>query len=222
MPTRNEPLSKKGQGSFLLYLVCFHVTWTAWVLLGYPRLRLLGEETLLYMLINVVVRALVWVLPVFIYLRYVNGVSPTRYLKLREHWRGGLLAALVFSIFNFLFFVAQHGLPQFHTGDITWNSVLSTTFLIGFVEEVPYRGFIFQQLNEWFSFSEAAVISSLLFVTIHLPGWLSLHLFRTQSVIFIFVFGMLMVALLRYSKSLWAPIVSHSLNDFFSVVLFRI
>jgi len=174
------------------------------------------------MLINVVVRALVWVLPVFIYLRYVNGVSPTKYLKLREHWRGGLLAALVFSIFNFLFFVAQHGLPQFHTGGITWNSVLSTTFLIGFIEEVPYRGFIFQQLNEWFSFSEAAVISSLLFVTIHLPGWLSLHLFRTQSVIFIFVFGMLMVALLRYSKSLWAPIVSHSLNDFFSVVLFRI
>ena len=95
-------------------------------------------------------------------------------------------------------------------------------FPIGFIEEVPYRGFIFQQLNEWFSFSEAAVISSLLFVTIHLPGWLSLHLFRTQRVIFIFVFGMLMVSLLRYSKSLWAPIVSHSLNDFFSVVLFRI
>jgi membrane protease YdiL (CAAX protease family) len=29
-----------------------------------------------------------------------------------------------------------------------------------------------------------------------------------------------MVLLLRYTKSLWAPIVSHSLNDFMSAVLF--
>jgi CAAX amino terminal protease family. len=212
---------RKEQGWFLLYLLGFYATWTAWVLLGYPRLRLLGEQTFLYMLINVVVRALVWVLPIFIYLRYVKRVGPTRYLKLREHWRSGLLAAVMFSILNFLFFMAQRGLPHLRAEGITWNSLLSTTFLIGFIEELPYRGFIFQQLNEWFSLSEAAVISSLLFVAIHLPGWISLHLFRTQAAIFIFVFGLLMVALLRYSKSLWAPIVSHSLNDFFSVVLFR-
>jgi hypothetical protein len=64
------------------------------------------------MLINVVVRAIVWVLPVFVYLCYVKGVAPGSYLKLREDWRRGLLAAVVFSIINFLFF-AQHGLPHF-------------------------------------------------------------------------------------------------------------
>ena len=173
------------------------------------------------MLINVLVRAVIWVLPVFIYLRYVNGVSPTRFLKLREYWRNGLLAAVVFSIFNFLFFMVQRGLPHFRAGDITWNSLVSTALLIGFIEEVPYRGLIFQQLNEYFSFSQAALISSILFVAIHLPGWLSLHIFNTRVMIFVFVFGLLMVALLRYTKSLWAPIVSHSLNDFFSAVLFR-
>ena len=213
---------RKGQGSFLLYLLGFYATWTAWVLLGYPRLRLLGEHTFRYMLLNVLLRVLVWLLPVFLYLRYVKGVTPTRYLKLREHWRRGLLVAVLFSILNFLFYVAQHGWPHFRAAGITWNSLLSTTFLIGFIEEVPYRGFIFQQLNEWFSTSIAAVISSLLFVAIHLPGWFSLHLFRAQLAIFIFVFGILMVVLFRYSKSLWAPIISHSLNDFFSVVLFRV
>jgi membrane protease YdiL (CAAX protease family) len=30
-----------------------------------------------------------------------------------------------------------------------------------------------------------------------------------------------MTVLLRYARSLWAPIVSHSLNDFFSAVLFH-
>lgn len=51
---------------FLLYLIVFHAAWTIWLLVGYPRLRTLGEDTLLYALINLAIRALVWVLPVFI------------------------------------------------------------------------------------------------------------------------------------------------------------
>lgn len=206
---------------FLIYLLVFHATWTMWVLVGYPRLRTLGEDTLLYALINLTIRALVWVLPVFIYLRYVDGVKPARYLKLTEHWRRGLLFALAFSSLNFLASLAQHGLPHFRAGAFTWNSVLSTSLLIGFVEEVPYRGFIFQKLNEWVSFPYASLISSALFLAIHLPGWLSLGLFRIQVAIFVFVFGVLMTVLLHYARSLWAPIISHSLNDFFAGVLFH-
>lgn len=206
---------------FLVYLVVFHATWTMWVLVGYPRLRTVGEGTLLYMLINLAMRALVWVLPVFVYLRYVDRVKPSRYLKLTEHWRRGLLVALFFSSLNLLAYLAQHGVPQFRTAAFTWNSVLSTSLLIGFVEEVPYRGFIFQKLEEWVSFPYASLISSLLFLASHLPGWFSLRLFKIQNVIFVFVFGVLMALLLRYARSLWAPVVSHSLNDFFSGVLFH-
>jgi hypothetical protein len=131
-----------------------------WVLVGYPCVRTVEEDTLLYVSINLAIRALVWVLPVFIYLRYVDGVKPSRYLKLTEHWRRGLLVALTFSSLNLLASLAQHGLPQFRTGAFTWNSVLSTSLLIGFVEEVPYRGFIFQKLKEWVSFPYASLISS--------------------------------------------------------------
>jgi membrane protease YdiL (CAAX protease family) len=202
-------------------LIFFYAAWTAWVLLAYPRVRTLGEGTLLYALINLAIRGLLWVLPVFVYLRYVDGVRPTQYLKLREHWRRGLLVALAFSALNLLASLAQHGWPHLRAGAITWNSVLSTSLLIGFVEEIPFRGLVFQKLNEWFSFPWASLLSSLLFLAIHLPGWLSLHLFKTQTAIFVFVFGVLMTFLLRYSRSLWAPIVSHSLNDFFAAVVFR-
>jgi uncharacterized protein len=214
--------SRADKLSFVLYLILFHGSWTAWVAFGYPRLRTAGEHTLLYASINLLVRALLWVLPVFAYLHYVNGVSAWSYLKLRTHWRRGLLAAILFSALNFALLVAQRGLPQFHSEAITWNSVLSTSLLIGFVEEIPYRGFILQKLNEWFSFTSAAIISSVLFVAIHLPGWFLLHLFNVRVAIFIFVFGLLMAILLRYSRSLWAPIVSHSLNDFFTAVVFRL
>jgi CAAX protease family protein len=207
--------------SFVIYLILFQAAWTVWVLLGYPHLRALGEHTLAYALINLGARLVIWVLPVFVYLRYVDEVDAIDYLKLRQHWRCGILVALVFSVLNFLVIVAQRGFPQLHTAAITWNSILSASLLIGFVEEIPYRGFICQKLNEHLSLPLATLISSLLFLAIHLPGWISLHIFQTRVAVFVFIFGVLMVVLLRVARSLWAPIISHSLNDFFSAVLFR-
>jgi membrane protease YdiL (CAAX protease family) len=158
---------------------------------------------------------------VFVYLKYVERVNPMEYLKLRQHWHRGILVALVFSVLNCLLTAAQRGLPQLHAAAFTWNSILSTSLLIGFVEEIPYRGLIFQKLNERLSLPLATLISSLLFLGIHLPGWISLHIFQTRVALFVFVFGVFMVILLRLARSLWAPIISHSLNDFFSVVLFH-
>jgi membrane protease YdiL (CAAX protease family) len=93
--------------------------------------------------------------------------------------------------------------------------------IIGFVEEIPFRGFIFQKFRERLSFWVANLISSLLFSAIHLPGWISLHLLSPETIVFVFFFGMLMVVIFRYSGSLWSTIVSHSLNDFLSAVVFR-
>ena len=208
--------------SFVVYLIIFHAAWATWVLIGYPRLRQVGEQTFAYALINLTVRGLVWVLPVFLYLRYVERVGAWSYLKLRKHWLRGVLVGLGFSALNFLLYFAQRGRPHFGDRGFTWNSILSTFLFIGFVEEVPYRGLIFQKLYEWWSFPAAALVSSLLFLAIHLPGWLSLHIYRTQTAVFVFVFGLLMTILLRYTKLLWAPIVAHSLNDFFSAVLFHL
>ena len=66
----------------------------------------------------------------------------------------------------------------------------------------------------------ANLITSLLFVTIHLPGWIVLGTLSVGPVVTIFVFGIVMALALRYSKSLWAPILTHSANDCLSFVIF--
>src|SRR5262249_23402910 len=104
---------------------------------------------------------------------------------------------------------------------VTWNSILGTSLLIGFIEEIPYRGFILQKFQERYGFWVANLLSSLLFLSMHLPGWISLHVLRAEVVIFVFFFGALMAFVFRYSKSLGSAIVAHSLNDFLSVVIFR-
>lgn len=217
----STPDQQRSKVVFLAYLVALNATWTVWVLLGYPRLRTVGEQTLAYALINITVRALIWVLPVFLYLRYFDRVDPLAYLKLKPHWLRGVLIGLAFSAIILLLAFVQHGMPHLGEGGLTWNSILSTSLLIGFVEEIPYRGFVFQKLCDWMSRKSAVAISSLLFVAIHLPGWISLHLFALHNLIFVFVFGVLMALLLLFTKSLWAPIISHSLNDFISGVLFH-
>jgi membrane protease YdiL (CAAX protease family) len=103
---------------------------------------------------------------------------------------------------------------------VNWNSMLGTSFFIGFVEEIPYRGFMLQKFAERMNFWLATLITSLLFVSIHLPGWIALHMLKAGAVVSIFVFGVVMAIAFKYSKSLWAPIITHSANDCLSFVIF--
>jgi CAAX protease family protein len=99
----------------------------------------------------------------------------------RGEWVGGrdLAVAAVLTAFNFFGSIARFGLPHLSLERVTWNSVLVTSLLIGFIEEVPYG-------------TAAAA----------------------------FVFGLVMAMAFRYSKTLWAPILTHSANDCLSFVIF--
>ncbi|MBA3944514.1 MAG: CPBP family intramembrane metalloprotease [Herpetosiphonaceae bacterium] len=207
---------------FIAYLLVFYAVWTGWVYLVYPRLQMIGPATLAYALVNISLRLLIWVLPVFWYLRYVEHVNPIAYLNLQHHWQRGVLIGLALTSINILGSLLRFGLPHMSLHAITWNDLLSTSLLIGVIEEIPYRGFILQQLQNFCPFWVASLITALLFVGIHLPGWIALHLLRAESVVTIFIFGIVMAIVVRYSKSLWSAIVVHSLNDFLSAVVFRL
>ena len=91
---------------------------------------------------------------------------------------------------------------------------------VGFIEEIPYRGFMLQKFEARLGFWAANLVTSLLFVAIHLPGWIALHQLSVDRVATIFVFGVVMAVVFKYARSLWAPIVAHSANDCLSFVLF--
>jgi uncharacterized protein len=217
--TRQKPLAP-----FLAYLAFFYVSWGwLWVYVVYPWAnQTLGNATLSYAVINIVFRSLIWLLPVFIYLPSIDREPPLEFLKLTQFWKRGLIIGLALSVLDFCGTAARRGLPDWHALYLTWNSVLSTSILIGFFEEVPFRGFILQKLQERWGFWIANAVSSILFVAAHIPGWIMLGQFTAYNVVYIFLFGSIMAIVFKYSKSLWAPIVTHSLNDFISNVVFHI
>jgi membrane protease YdiL (CAAX protease family) len=215
--------SKQRFAPFLVYLIVFHAFWMwGYVFWIYPWMKSLGDRTLLYAVVNVTLRLLVWVAPVFLYLRHIDQRDPIDYLKLKQHWRRGVIIGLTLSLLNFLGAMARFGAPHPNLQSLTWNSVIGTSLLIGFIEEIPYRGFILQKFEERYGFWVANLLSSLLFLSIHLPGWISLHLLKAESVISVFIFGALLAVIFRYGKSLWGSIIAHSLNDCIASVIFRL
>ena len=214
--------SRRTRAPFLAYVAAFHLVWAAWPFLLYPKLTAIGERTLTYALLNLGIRLLVWVVPVLVFLKYVDRVEPLEYLKLRYHVRRGLVVALALTLLNAAGMLVRFGAPHMSAHALTWNSVLGTSFLVGFIEEIPYRGFMLQKFAEWIGFWPAVLVTSLLFVGVHVPGWIALHMLRADLATTIFVFAVVMAAAFKYADSLWAPIVAHSTNDFLSFVVFHV
>jgi hypothetical protein len=73
------------------------------------------------------------------------------------------------------------------------------------------------QMNFW----PANGLTSLVFVSLHLPGWFMLHLFTPALALDILVLSFVWGMVFRHSGSLWSCIISHSANDFISFVLFH-
>jgi uncharacterized protein len=212
---------KPTDALFALYLVAFAAAWTAYVLLIYPHVQALGQETLAYALVSIAVRVALWLSPVFLFLRSVDQVEPLRYLQLVEGWRCGALVGVAIVVLVLVGSIIHFGWPMPRWSDVTWNSIIGTSLGVGLFEEVPFRGFILQKLAGRMNFWAANLVTSLLFVGIHLPGWLSLHLFSAGLAANIFVISFLLGAVLWYTRSLWACIIGHSGNDFVSFVLFH-
>ena len=209
---------------FVGYLAFFYLSWTfVWVHGIYPWAnKTLGSATLAYALVNILFRFLIWVLPVWGYLRWIDRVDVWDYLQLTQSWRRGVAVGLTLSVINFIGTLARVGHPDWSHANITWNSVLGTSILVGVFEEIPFRGFILQKLQERFDFATSTAASSLLFVVAHVPGWIMLGSLTASRVAYIFAFGVIMAIIFKYSRSLWAPIIAHSLNDGLSSVVFHI
>jgi hypothetical protein len=206
---------------FLTYVAAFHLTWIAWPFVVYPRLIAIGDATLTYALLNISLRLLIWVVPVVLYLSLVDRVDPAAYLRLSTYRGRGVAVALVVTVLNLAGMVARFGVPHPTPQSLTWNSVLGTSIMVGFIEEIPYRGFMLRQFTERIGRWPATLITSLLFVFIHVPGWIALHTMRVDRAASIFVFAVIMGLIVTYSRSLWASIIVHSANDWLSFVIFR-
>ena len=148
--------------------------------------------------------------PVILYLKYKEKVNPFEFLKLNKNIKKGLTTGLLIS----LLFIAALIIKKFVLGfgSVNFNIGLLWVggLLVGLFEEIPFRGFILQKLSKRVNFMIANIITTILFVSVHLPIWLYGNVNLASSIPSVFVVSLVFGYLFEEYDSLWVTIVCHS------------
>jgi membrane protease YdiL (CAAX protease family) len=203
-----------------IYIILFFAVQSAYAAI-YAGSGALRNDTLL----QLVIRLATWTLPVFAYL-VAYRTEPFGYLKLRKGIVKGILWGVIIGtgivLANIALSFAQKGGVRFDL-DIGADNWIRAILLVGFSEDVLFRGFILQKLAGMMRFGTANALSAVLFALVHVIGWCLTGQFVLPgiltSVAYVFLFAVLQGFVLKKTDSLWACIVIHSFNNFISIAL---
>ncbi len=224
METLKKPSPAK---SVFVCSVIIFVLWTAYVLTLYPFVS--SRQNMAWRIfLNEFFRFSIFVAPVCLWLIFADRLNPFRYLKLTENvWRGLALGLIVGGFFA-LIVIARAAL--FLPDGLAFKPVLLEAWLTVVTlsvlfEEIAFRGFILQKLGEEIPFWKANILTAILFVGVHFPGWIlvgesALIPDRIISMLEIYLLGATAGYLLKRSQSLWAGVIIHATNNLISSTLF--
>ncbi len=182
-----------------------------------------------YMGLNLYIdRFVLWIIPIFIFIKYYLRQNPFECLKLNTNIKKGVLWGAIISAVHAAIYIAFWYLKNGAIA-VDWNvgirAFLDVVLVTGIIEEIVFRGFVLNYLRNIYSFRTANIVSSLLFVVAHIPyfmawGYFSLPILKIMyEFIRLFVFGLFWGFLLKKTNSLWPCIIHHSANNFLSFMV---
>ncbi|GGE58090.1 CPBP family intramembrane glutamic endopeptidase [Priestia taiwanensis] len=199
----------------VIYLFLFNSAWMLRELWLVQYIEPLSEVTAT--LLSACMKVIVWILPVWLYIKYYLHMNPIKYLKMDNVYKGvrfGLAFSLLLGLyFTFNVYIVNNQSFNFH---LSLSNYINGILLVGITEEIVFRGFVLQELNKRLSFWKANVITSLLFLIIHYGIWLHDGVFfAIGSHIYIFLVGLFFGFVFKKSGSLWAVVILHSFHNLF-------
>lgn len=214
-----------SSGAFAIYVASFFVVWSLRATV-FIRIDEGIESDLWKNVYSNAIKFLIWVVPVFITLG-VSRLRPFTYLKLTTKidkkglMIGGLVALMWFSLVVLGEALISHrnAGAMLAARSAAWPSILAGVFISPIWEEILFRGFFLNRLDESFRFWTANVISGLLFMLAHWPYWVSKNGFSGQVIkdsMNVFLLGCLFGWLMKKTNSLWPAIGAHIANNFLS------
>ncbi|MDP9363936.1 MAG: CPBP family intramembrane metalloprotease [Chloroflexota bacterium] len=209
-----------------LFLAAFFLAWTIRATVLFPLDERIAAGWPRQVYANAVKFAL-WVVPVVLYLRYVDGTNLFGYLRLTTppRWAGLVRAAVVAVLFFALAFagpVATRGVGAFSIDPGRAAAILASVAVSPVWEEVLFRGFIFGKLREQTRFWTANLATAVLFVAVHWPHWLwsdgpRADLLATSAGVL--ALALVLGYLVEQTNSLWLAVVVHIANNFLVALL---
>lgn len=110
--------------------------------------------------------------------------------------------------------------------NILISQLLLKFLMVGFAEEIVYRGFGMNAFSAFMSERKANLLSAIYFIVLHFPSYLihwyiegtfAITAMLTQAV-YVLILGLIFGYLFRKSKSILPPMIIHFWSDFASVL----
>jgi membrane protease YdiL (CAAX protease family) len=211
--------------AFGIYVAVFFLIWSLRATVFIHIDESIGSEIWKNVYSNSI-KFIVWAAPVFILLGVLR-LRPLTYLKLTTpvNMRGLVVGAIATVAWFCLVVLGESIISHRSPGSMLtarlsgWPSILLAVFFSPIWEEILFRGFFLNRLNESLGFWKANLIASLLFMFAHWPYWVSKFGFPAHVIkdsINVFLLGSLFGWLMKKTNSLWPAIGAHVANNFLS------
>jgi len=169
----------------------------------------IADENMLF-IINLLIYLLVFIFPVIFYLKFIDKVAPLEFLKLTKNIKQSFIKGLIISILFILSLILKKIILGFNTINFNIGILWFSGLTVGILEEIPFRGFILQKFTKHMNFIAANLLTTLLFITIHIPIWLLNGVNIIDSIKSLVVVSFILGYLFKETDSLWVPIICHS------------
>jgi membrane protease YdiL (CAAX protease family) len=192
-----------------VFFVVFAAVWTADVIVAW-RLAMVPEALRAWL------RAALWIGAVGVWVLWQRTPAPARWLGLAPLSLGqGACAVIAFaSIFCGNLLRVSYLAPPLHQLAAAPLLVAAWSFVGVFVEELVFRGVVQTRLAEGCAPPLAILAAAALFLLVHVPGWTILTLpADAQTVVSIFLIGVICGGLRHWSGSLWPAVAAHWANN---------
>ncbi|MBX7258018.1 MAG: CPBP family intramembrane metalloprotease [Candidatus Hydrogenedentes bacterium] len=206
-----------------LFFLAFYAAWTLRVVLLLPHEGAIQPEIVKRVYLDTL-RILLWIVPLWVYLIRVERVSPIASLGLntfpmgRRALESVAIAGVFFAVLVTVAITLEHKVTIFQK-DVPlgrWPMIFFGMWAAPVIEEIFFRGFVYRRLREVFRFQTANGINALLFVSIHIPGWLYLQGLNTgmaANAVGVLIIGWVLGLLMERAQSVWPPILAHFFNN---------
>lgn len=194
--------------NIIIHIVVFYISWSLYSIYILPKIYVTD------IFLQIIFKIAIWILPVFTILVY-RKENILNYLKLNKPITEVKLTfsiSLFFIIYLFIGrIIVSHGIVF----NLFFNlhRWIMGVFLAPVVEEILFRGFFLQNLSTGLKFKTANFINSLMFLLIHVPGWIVLHKLSFEIGFFVFVFSIIQGYVFKKTESLWSCILIHAITN---------
>lgn len=165
-------------------------------------------------IIGILIYLLLFIVPVITYLKFKEKVNPLSALKLRDKPIKNILKAILISLVYILLLTIKNELTDRNPINLNIGVMWVSVLLVGTFEEIPFRGFLLQKLWNKLNFVQANIVTTILFVLIHIPEWIYSGADIIKSSFTVSIVSLVLGYLFKEYDSLWIPIVCHSIFNF--------